>query len=102
MIHVLATIELRPGRRDAFLRAFRNVLPAIRAEAGCVEYTPALERATGIPLQSPARDHVVMVMEKWRDLAALEAHLGAPHVVAFLRQHQEAIASVTLQILEAA
>ena len=31
MIHVIASIDANPGRREAFLAAFRELVPAVRA-----------------------------------------------------------------------
>ena len=43
MIIVLATIELHAGKRAAFLDEFRQIVPKVRAEAGCIEYFPATD-----------------------------------------------------------
>ena len=34
MIHVIATIEVQPGRRAAFLAEFHRIVPLVRAAAG--------------------------------------------------------------------
>ena len=65
MIHVLATIEVQPGKRDEFLRAFRDLIPEVRAEDGCIEYGAAIDLQTTLPSQPPLRENVVMVIEKW-------------------------------------
>src|SRR3712207_1337154 len=56
MVHVIATIQLQPGRRDAFLAEFHKLVPLVRAEDGCLEYGPAVDILTGIPVQDPVRD----------------------------------------------
>jgi len=38
MIHVIATIELAEGKRQAFLAEFRKLVPLVKAEAGCLAY----------------------------------------------------------------
>ena len=81
MIHVIATIDLAPGKRDAFLTEFHRLVPKVRTESGCLEYGPAVDVSTKIPVQTPTRANTVTVIEKWADLPALEAHLNAPHVV---------------------
>ena len=43
MIHVIAIITAKPGNRDAILEAFRANMPAVHAEAGCIEYGPAID-----------------------------------------------------------
>ena len=35
MIHVIATIEVAPGRREAVLAEFHKIVPLVRAESGC-------------------------------------------------------------------
>ena len=46
MIHVLATIEVTPGQRAAFLEQFHWVVPLVRAEEGCIEYGAAIDVPT--------------------------------------------------------
>jgi quinol monooxygenase YgiN len=102
MIHVIATIQVRPGRRDDFLTALRRIVPLVRAESGCVEYGPAVDLATPIAAQAPVRDDVVTVVEKWENLNALEAHLAAPHMADYREQVMEIVSGVQIQILEPA
>jgi len=99
LIVVLATIELREGKRDEFLVEFRKIIPAVRAEAGCIEYFPAVDQATGLAAPSPVRDEIVVVCEKWESLAALEAHLIAPHMMQYRPKVKELVKQVSLQIL---
>jgi quinol monooxygenase YgiN len=102
MIHVIATVDVVPGRRSEFLTAFRANVPNVLAEDGCIEYGPAVDLATPIAVQIPLREHVVTIVEKWRDLAALQAHLTAPHMIAYRSKVKDLVAKVTLQVLEPA
>jgi len=102
MIHVIATIELVGGQRDSFLNIFRALVPKVRGEAGCLEYGPTVDVATGIAAQGPLRANVVTVVEKWTDLAALKAHLVAPHMEDYRPKVKHLVRSVTLQVLEPA
>jgi quinol monooxygenase YgiN len=102
MIHVIATIELADGQREAFLKEFRALVPQVRAEAGCVEYGPTVDVDSGIPSQGKPRENVVTVVEKWSDLAALRTHLKAPHMEAYRPRVKHLVRSTTLQILEPA
>jgi quinol monooxygenase YgiN len=102
MIHVLATIELVAGKRDEFLRHFHDLVPQVRAEDGCLEYGPAVDVAADPPLERKPRAHTVVVIEKWRDLPALRAHLAAPHMANYRQQVAELVSSVELQILQPA
>ena len=49
MIHVLATLDLAPGTREAFLAEFRKIIPDVHAEAGCIEYGPAVDADSDLP-----------------------------------------------------
>jgi quinol monooxygenase YgiN len=102
MIHVIATIELQPGRRNEFLGEFRRIVPAVRAEEGCLEYGPTVDVGTGIAAQPPPRDDVVVVVEKWASLAALKSHLVAAHMQEYRGRVKEMVAKVELRILEPA
>jgi quinol monooxygenase YgiN len=102
MIHVIATVELAVGKRDDFLQEFRRVTPQVRAEEGCLEYGPTVDLATDLAAQLPPRPDVVTVVEKWRDLPALQAHLVAPHMAAYRERVKELVKRVTLQVLRPA
>jgi quinol monooxygenase YgiN len=99
MIIVLATVELNPGKRDDFLREFRKIVPKVQAEQGCIEYFPAVDQASGLPVQSSLRDDVVVIIEKWASLPDLERHLIAPHMMEYRPKVKEFVKRVGLQIL---
>src|SRR5437763_1907046 len=99
MIVVLATIELHSGKRAPFLDEFRQIVPKVRAEAGCIEYFPAIDVATGMAVQGPQREDIVVVIEKWESIAALEAHLIAPHMMEYRPKVKDFVKKVGLQIL---
>ncbi len=102
MIIVLATIELHPGKRPNFLAEFRKIVPKVRAENGCHDYFPAIDVASGLAVQGPARDDIVVVVEKWESVAALEAHLIAPHMMEYRPKVKDFVKKVGLQILSPA
>lgn len=99
MVHVIATIECRPGARSALLAEFQQAVPLVRAEDGCLEYGAAVDVATGLAAQPPVRPDVCLVVEKWRDLSALEAHLAAPHMTAYRGRVKDLVLQTTLQVL---
>jgi quinol monooxygenase YgiN len=99
MIIVLATIELHAGKRPDFLAEFRQIVPNVRAEKGCIEYFPAIDTASGLPVQGPAREDIVVVVEKWESIPALEAHLIAPHMMEYRPRVKDFVKRVSLQIL---
>jgi quinol monooxygenase YgiN len=100
MIHVIATIELHEGKRDAFLAEFHKLVPLVRTEQGCLEYGPAVDVATGLTAQGPIRDHVVTVIEKWENLDALKKHLQAPHMIAYRPKVKNFVQATKLLVLE--
>jgi quinol monooxygenase YgiN len=99
MIHVIATVTVQDGQREAFLREFQKIVPLVRAEAGCVEYGPAVDVASGLALQGPARENVVVILEKWDSVDALRAHSAAPHMAEYRQHVKDLVKSVHLQVL---
>ena len=102
MIHVIATIELAPGTRDAFLAVFGNLIPDVRAEKGCLEYGPAVDSNTDLSVQAKVGPDKVVVVEKWEDIAALKAHSVAPHMQAYRVNVKDYVLGVHLLVLDPA
>lgn len=99
MIHVIATIELKPGCRESFLAEFARIVPLVRAEEGCIEYGPAVDAITDISAQLPARADVVTVVEKWATVEHLKRHLSAPHMEEYRPKVKDMVSKTTLAIL---
>ena len=68
MVIITGTFTVDPAQRDAFLAQHEQGMRASRGEDGCLEYCFAAD-----PLE-PGR---VILSERWRDQAALDAHLVA-------------------------
>jgi quinol monooxygenase YgiN len=102
MIHVLAIITAKPGKRDAILREARANLPAVRAEKGCIEYGPAVD-AEGIGgFQTKFGPDTFVVIEKWETAEALKAHAAAPHMAAYAAKTKEMIEARVIHVLSPA
>lgn len=99
MIHVIATINLAPGTRAAFLGEFGKLVPLVRAESGCLEYGAAIDEPTGLPVQALVGEDTVIVVEKWESVDALKAHLKAPHMADYRVRVKEYVQSVSLKVL---
>lgn len=99
MIHVIATIDLVPGTRSAFLAEFAKLIPDVHAEAGCIEYGPAIDADTDIGAQVRIGDDKVIIIERWESLAHLKAHSVAPHMQAYRPRVKDYVKSTTLQVL---
>lgn len=102
MIHVIATIELKPGTRDEFLIEFSKLVPLVHEEDGCIEYGPTIDSRTDFEAQEIKGPDTVTVVEKWASLGHLKAHLGAPHMAAYRESVKTLVAGATLHILEPA
>jgi quinol monooxygenase YgiN len=102
MIHVVAVITAKPGKRAAILEAFRANVPAVRAEQGCIEYGAAVDAENALPFQKKWGDDTFLVIEKWESMEALKAHAAAPHMAAYGAKTRELIASRVIHILSPA
>lgn len=102
MIHVIATIELALGTREAYLAVFRKLIPHVRAEKGCIEYGPAIDSQTDLSNQAKVGPDKVVVVEKWEDLTALKAHSASPHMQAYRVNVKEYVRGVHLLVLDPA
>ena len=100
VIHVVATITLKPGARPQFLDVFRWLTPLVRAEAGCLEYGGTTDVPTTLAVQDGPREDVVVVIEKWEAVEALYAHMQAPHMAEYREKVKEMVAGVRLQVME--
>jgi quinol monooxygenase YgiN len=102
MIHVVAIITAKPGMREEILTHFRANMPAVHAEAGCIEYAPATDTEGVGKFQTPLGPDSFAVIEKWESLAALAAHAAAPHMAAYAAKTREMIASRVIHVLSPA
>jgi quinol monooxygenase YgiN len=100
MIAVIATIETAAGNRGALLAAFKELVPRVLAEKGCIEYVPMVDFTKSLPGQPPPRENVVTMLEKWESTDALKAHLASPHMIAFRKATESLRLELKLQILE--
>ncbi len=101
MIIVIATVTCTPGNREAFLAEFRQLVPDVLAEEGCIEYGPTVDAVTDLEKQNVAVDRVT-ICEKWESLSHLKAHLLAPHMNAYRPKVRDLVASSELRVLESA
>ena len=99
MIHVIAVITAKPGKREEILGHFRANVPAVLAEKGCVEYGPAIDADPALPVQAKYGPDTFLAIEKWESIEALKAHAAAPHMAAYAAKTRELIASRVIHIL---
>ena len=99
MIHVIAVITAKPGKREEVLQHFRANVPAVRAEAGCIEYGAAVDADPALPVQTKYGPDTFVVVEKWESMNALKAHAAAPHMQAYGAKTKELLASRVIHVL---
>lgn len=101
-VFVVATIQVKAGKRAEFIKIFQGNVPKVTAEKGCKLYAPAIDVASGIGAQIPLRDNVMTVVEQWESLKALQDHLVAPHMNTYREAVKDLVESVTLQVMQPA
>ena len=102
MIHVIAVITAKPGKREEVLKHFRANVPAVRAEKGCIEYGAAIDADPALPVQTKYGPDTFLVVEKWESMDALKAHAAAPQMAAYGAKTKELLASRVIHILSPA
>ncbi len=101
MISVLASIRVKQGQRSAFLDVFKANIQKVREEAGCIEYFPAVDIDSGLPVQC-LDPNVITIVEKWQSLEALTAHLATPHMLAYRENVKDMVEDLCLKVLQQA
>lgn len=102
MIHLVALLTAKPGQREALLAEFRQVMPKVHAEDGCIEYQPAIDAAGFDKVTTALGPDSFAVIEKWASAEALRAHMKAPHMADYAARTRDMIASRVLHILTGA
>ena len=99
MIHVIAVLTAKPGKRDEVLKEFRANVANVRAEKGCIEYGAAVDLEPGPKFQTRYGADAIVVVEKWEDAAALEAHARAPYMAAYAAKVKDLLADRKVHVL---
>ena len=101
MIHVIATIRIKKGKKDKFLEHLRANIPNVIKEKGCIEYTPAYDIDVKIDNQAFDNNQITII-EKWKSIYSLQDHLQAPHMISFRKQVKDLVEGTVLKILSSA
>ncbi len=101
MITVLASISIKPECIPEFIAIFKANVPNVRKEKGCIEYYPAIDIGSKIPIQK-LDGNIVTIIEKWNTLEDLYVHIKAPHMAAYQEKVKGMVESVSLKILQEA
>ena len=76
MIYVVATTEVKPEHRDAYIKGARECIAETRKETGCIHYD--LHASISNP-------NLLVFVEQWEDAEALVPHRGQEHMKTFGR-----------------
>lgn len=98
MIVVLASIRVKSGKEAEFLTIFKDNVPKVREEQGCIEYFPTVDCDAGLPVQK-LDAQVVTIIEKWASMAALKDHLASAHMLDYREKVKDLVEDVSLKVL---
>jgi quinol monooxygenase YgiN len=102
MIRTVVIITTKPGRREEVLALFRENVPNVRAEDGCIEYEAHVDAASVGPYQAMLGPDTFVVLESWESPEALNAHVSAPHMVAYGAKVKDLYANRAIHVLTVA
>ena len=80
MIHVVAIITTKPGKREEVLAAFNEIINTVLEEEGCIEYGPTIDATDAPSIQTPFGNNTFVVIEKWSSAETLDAHGKSSHM----------------------
>ena len=71
-IAMMILIEVKEGRRDEQINAYKKLLPLVLAEKGCLQYD--LKAVDG-------NSNEFVLLERWASKEALDSHDNAAHMI---------------------
>ena len=98
MVHVIASIRVKDGCLAEYASLFKENVPNVLAENGCIQYSPCVDADTGWEVQDLDKRRLTVV-ERWETMDALRAHSRAPHMVAFRARASHLVEGITLQVV---
>ena len=98
MIHVLASIRVKPGKRDILIEHLKSNIPHVINEQGCIEYNPTIDVDYHIDNQT-YDENIVTIIEKWENFDALKKHMHAPHMLSYRENVKDLVENISLKIL---
>jgi quinol monooxygenase YgiN len=101
MINVIATVQVKEGKRAEFIDLFKTIVPLVKAEKGCIDYFPTIDLPTDLPPQN-INENEVTIIERWESLDHLMAHLGTPHMAEHMEKEKDYVEKASIKILQEA
>lgn len=84
---IVANIKANPDQIDLLRAELEKLVPVTRAEAGCIRYD--LHRDNDNPAH-------FMFYETWESRELWQIHMNAPHLAAYMKATEGAVAEFTL------
>ncbi|MGC9975480.1 MAG: putative quinol monooxygenase [Syntrophales bacterium] len=101
MISVIASVRVKADRLSQFIAILKSNVQEVRKEKGCLEYFPATDIDSGLPVQKLEKN-VVTIIEKWESVEALRAHLKTPHMLAYREKVKNIVEELSVKVLKEA
>ena len=79
---------------------FKQNIPNVLAEDGCIDYGPTIDMEGVGEFQTPIGPDTYVVIEKWESLDHLMAHTIAPHMKAYASKVRDMLESRSIHVLE--
>jgi len=83
MIGVIARLPVKEGKMDQALEAVKEVMKDVAGEEGTLLYTVN---------KDSSEPNTLVIMERYKDKASLDAHSGSPHFKAFAKKLPDVLA----------
>ena len=101
MINVIATVQVKEGKKTEFINLFKTIVPLVKAEKGCIDYFPTIDLPTGLPPQY-TNENEVTILERWESLDHLMAHLATKHMAEHMEKEKDLVEKASIKILQEA
>ena len=98
MIHVLASIRVKPGKRDFLIEHLKSNIPNVIKEKGCIEYNSTIDVDYNLDNQT-FDENMVTIIEKWENFDSLKKHMLAPHMLSYREDVKDLVENTSLKIL---
>lgn len=99
MISVIASVRIKADRLSQFIEILKSNVPEVRKEKGCIEYFPAVDIDSGLPVQKHDTN-CVTIIEKWENVEALKAHLKTSHMLAYRERVKDMVEDLSVKVLQ--
>jgi quinol monooxygenase YgiN len=101
MVIVHASIRVKKGKIEEFLKQFKAFAVKVRKEQGCIEYFPAVDFQPKLPPQV-VDENIVTIIEKWESMKALNVHLISPAMQEHQKNEKDLVEEASIKILKEA